>query len=155
MNFAKFLLLAILFVSSFTSHASNWVKVTQNESMAIFADTETIRRTDATVQIWTKWAFKQPKDAADSNPKMAYQSTKDLSVIRCDDRTTVTLQSTKYADADAAGDVVSTSDSYPDTPSRYRHVLPDSIGEIILEYACKKGKEIICSGPPGAVTCSN
>lgn len=62
---------------------------------------------------------------------------KTLAIYNCADRTNNNLEEVFYTDGD--GGTVVQSNAVPESASGYSEVVPDSIGEAILKFACKEG----------------
>ena len=138
MNSRRPLLLVLLLFLSFAnpSYAANWVDAGGNDSISVYVDTQSLRRSGAKVKVWTKWVYAKPWEVKGSYPAKTYQSSKQLSVYHCEERTTVTLQITRYVDSETAE--VADDASGADMASRYSEVAPDTIGESLLEFACQR-----------------
>lgn len=113
--------------------ASNWVTVSQSGTGAtIEVDLDSIRSSGGRVKAWTRWSYTTPQEVKHSYPPKTYTSSKDLVVYNCYERSSATIQSTSYSQN---GEVVD-SRSVADVPSAYSEVVPDSVGESILDAVC-------------------
>ena len=121
---------------SHTALAANWVEVGGNSKVTAYVDTQSIRKIGPKVKIWTKWVHTEPVEIKRTYPKKTYMVGKELSVFNCVERTTLTLRAIDYAEVDSL-DVVRDA-SAPDIPSRYTEIAPETIGEIIFNFACKE-----------------
>ncbi len=126
----------IIVVITDSSIASDWIKVASTDDYSVYADMQTLSRTGPKIKVWEKWVFESPQGDLLSSTKKPYQSWKSLEAFLCDERTVVTLQIAHYADKEMKSDPLF-SISYPDTPSRYRNITPDTTGELLLEFLCK------------------
>ncbi|HSD35919.1 MAG TPA: surface-adhesin E family protein [Rhodocyclaceae bacterium] len=135
MSFKQILLLVGSLLAC-QAHAANWALVDSNSESKIFLDTESVRRNGSKVKVWIKWSHSAPVAAKNTYPEKQYQSSKSLDIYDCSDRSSASIQFILYADADG-GEVVK-SDSIPERLASFREVVPDSIGEAILEAACKR-----------------
>lgn len=126
---------SILVTTMGVTHASNWVDVGGNDSVTAEVDTHSLRRTGKKVKVWVRWTNAVPEETPGVYPKRMYLSEKGLSIYDCVARTYINLQVIRYADKDG-GEVIDSATA-PDVPSHYRDVAPDTIGESILDYACK------------------
>jgi len=122
--------------SSCIGQPSRWVEVGGNDEMTAYADTQSMRRTGPKVKVWLKWVNASPVETSTVFPKKTFLSEKTLAVYHCTDRSSATLQVIRYANADFTGEVVESLNGQ-DTPSSYRDLAPETIGESILNYACK------------------
>lgn len=118
------------------AQSSRWVEVGANDEITAYADTQSMRRTGAKVKIWLKWVNASPVETSTVFPKKTFLSEKTLAVYHCTDRSSTTLQVIRYANADFTGEVVESLNGQ-DTQSAYRDLAPETIGESILNYACK------------------
>lgn len=124
----------VLATASTTVLSANWVEVAGNDSVSVFVDLQSLRRSGSKVKVWEKWIYTAPMPVMNSYPPKTYQSRKDLVMYQCTERRSGALQLTEYVDNDT-GEVVGTL-SRVDKPSLYSEVIPDSIGEAILEFVC-------------------
>lgn len=115
--------------------AATWVRVGAGSKVVVLVDRDSLRRTGAKVKVWINWVYQEPIELEGTYPKKQYKSMKSLAIYNCTELTTITLQQTVYADDDG-GEVVN-SEAQQETPGRYREIVPDSVGESILNYACK------------------
>jgi hypothetical protein len=118
-----------------SAQSSRWTEVGGSDQITAYADTQSLRRQGPKVKVWLKWINAAPADTDTVYPKKKYMSAKALSVYHCADRTAVTLQVIRYADADG-GEVVETL-NVSDKPENYSELAPETIGESILNYVCK------------------
>ena len=88
------------------------------------------------MKAWVKWLYETPRELKGVYPAKNYQAVRDLSIYNCSDRNSITLQSTRYSDIEMT-DVVQDV-SIKDVAGDYSEVAPDTIGEALLEYACKE-----------------
>jgi len=125
-----------LLAVSVQSHAANWVSIGGNGTTEAFIDKQSLRRTGQKVKVWSKWEYSEPMEVRASYSKKTYLASKELDIYDCSERTSLTTQQTLYGTPDM--DSVVGSFSSPDFPHLYSEVVPDSIGEAILEFACKE-----------------
>lgn len=114
--------------------AATWVPVAGNASMAAEVDRDSMRRAGPKVKVWVRWLYQESTDVKDAYPKLTFQSLKSLAIYNCVDKTNINLQEVFYADRDG-GEVVKTN-VVPETTAGYDEVVPDSMGEAILRFAC-------------------
>jgi len=135
--FALFAVFSLCFISSDCfAQSPRWVEVGGNDDITAYADTQSMRRTGVKVKVWLKWVNTSPVETSTVFPKKTFLSEKTLAVYHCTDRSSTTLQVIRYANADFTGEVVESLNGQ-DTPSTYRDIAPETIGEGILNYACK------------------
>lgn len=134
----RFVVIAALCLASQSAAAQNsrWIRVSGDDSVEVYMDTQSIRRTGSTVKAWLKWRFASPQETASVSPKKTYSSSKVLGIYRCGDRTAATIQYIRYSQSDASGEVVE-SFSIPEVVATLEEVAPETNGETILEYVCK------------------
>ena len=105
--------------------AANWIYVAANEVGTVFYyDADTIQRSGTQVTVWMKWDHSRDKTAKE-------RERKGRSRYDCEQRTETLLNSTVY---------------YPNGQNRSftweaydqsaRPVVPDTVGEAILETVC-------------------
>ena len=133
---SKVLLAALLLTSSTIAQPSRWVEVGGNDEITAYVDTQSLRRTGPKVKVWLKWVNASPVETDTVYPKKKYMSAKTLNVYHCTDRTLAGIQSIRYANADATGEVVETV-SIAEAKAEYTDLAPETIGESILVYVCK------------------
>jgi hypothetical protein len=120
---------ALLSLTCFVANAE-WVLVSEIESeLKIYADPATKRRTGNVVRMWSLFDFAKP---AAWNGK-AYYSSRIYKQYDCVEKTSQTLQSTRFAGKMLLGELVD-SDNIPRDKS---FVAPDTAGEHMLNFACK------------------
>jgi hypothetical protein len=132
----KVLLPVFLLISSATAQPSRWVEVGGNDEITAYVDTQSLRRNGLKVKVWLKWVNASPVDTDTIYPKKKYMSAKTLNIYHCTDRTLAGIQSIRYANADASGEVVETV-SVAEARAEYTDLAPETIGESILVYVCK------------------
>jgi len=135
-NFKASILLFVLLSSiAESSSAAKWFLITQTQDIKIFIDMESLRISGPKIKVWEKWVYARPQEVLSSSPKKTYSSEKILAVYRCDERASAFLQINEYADRDGSSGIVQHF-SYPDVPSLYTQIVPDSLNEHILKFIC-------------------
>ena len=114
--------------------AATWVPVAGNPSMAAEVDHDSMRRTGSKVKVWVRWIYQEPTELKGAYPKITFQSLKSLAIYNCTEKTNINLQEVFYAERDG-GEVVKTN-TVLETAASYDEVVPDSMGEAILRFAC-------------------
>jgi hypothetical protein len=103
----------------------------------VFIDLQSIKRTGLKIKVWVKFKNNSDKYLYGFYPTAKiYRSSLALFAYRCDERTSIMLQVIYYADRDTMSEIVY-SKSFSDNPSQYENVVPDTNGEILLDFACK------------------
>ena len=114
---------------------ANWAYVVSADTLKVWVDTDSLRSSGTRVKAWAKWVYSQPVLIAASDPKLYFRSMMSLSIYQCDDRTGAEIQVLTYSDADATESI--RTRTYPDIPSRYQDVVPESVGEKVHLFVCK------------------
>ncbi len=117
-----------------SSIAADWVKVISKDDTTVFVDMQSLRRTDSKVKVWEKWVFEGDQEI--EGTKKSFRSAKLFKAYHCAEGTALLLEANMYADHDAKSKELY-SQSYPDTPSGYNKILPETVGEVIFTYVCK------------------
>ena len=120
-----------------SSNAAEWVYVGSGGGgdLSVWVDKDSMRRSGSKVKTWSRWTYKKPKLLSESGPARYFQGMQALEVYLCDERSGTHLQVIKYADTDFSDQVEART--YPDDAKRYEDVVPDSLGEKLLKFACK------------------
>lgn len=116
--------------------ASDWEIVSVGSNVTASVDKESIRFQGGTAKIWVSWLFTDPQDIEYSYPKKTYLLSKNLELYKCTDRTSATIQVIRYSEAD--GGAVVDSKQIPESLATFSEIAPDTMGETILQWACKK-----------------
>ena len=128
-----FFALALLGAST-SAVAADWVHVAENDSFTSLTDRTSLRRTGSRVRGWEMKVHASPTAAA-TDPSKTYQSVKRLMIYNCVERTSAASQIIRYATADG-GEVVESA-TFEEKEMSFQESPPDSIGEAMLDYACK------------------
>ena len=121
---------------SATATAANWVLVGDNPKATVEVDRAGITREGATTKAWFRWNYAAPQYTA--GDKKAYRSAKQLNVFNCSKRQYAIAQQIGYEELDSMGDSVF-HEAF--RKLEYVEVIPDSIGESMLEYVCALPKK--------------
>jgi hypothetical protein len=128
---------ALLFLCGVTTaQESRWRHVGATDSVDVYLDTKSPTRDENAVKAWSMWVYRTPLQLNDSVPPQMYRSTKQHVVYDCASRTSSMLEILFYEDVQASGDVVGSA-SQSRFPGLYGNVIPNSIGEKLLDFACK------------------
>lgn len=117
------------------AHATRWVDVAGNSEVTVFVDVDSIRRDGNQVRTWLKWQWNLNQEVPDSYPPKKYLLERQLQVSDCKHRTLAIAQGVRYSDKDGA-DAVS-SYTVDRTHWQFSDVVPETIGETIVQFACK------------------
>jgi len=86
------------------------------------------------IKAWIMHSFDEARTSK-TYPAFQYKSTLQLDVFNCVERTSDTLQEVYYSEANRQGDVIK-SNSYSRKGLDFVDVVPGSVGEGQLEFAC-------------------
>ena len=114
--------------------AANWVEIGGNDSVTAYVDADSIRHVGPKVKTWLKWEWVRPQPVPNTFPEKTYQLEKQLQVSDCVAGRLAVIQGTYYSSLDGA-DVVN-SYSIAEGKVAYTEVVPETIGESILKFAC-------------------
>ncbi|MCX7206244.1 MAG: hypothetical protein NT086_09755 [Proteobacteria bacterium] len=137
----KIILVFYLTLLSTQSYSSNWIEVTQSEDKSTFSvDKSSLRKNGHSVKGWVYGQFSSPHNEHYStkifneniNTLKTYQSTKELYIWDCSLRKSAITQSIAYMGKNG-GEVVN---SYLFKNPELSDIVPDSIGEALLNYSC-------------------
>jgi hypothetical protein len=133
-------ILALLTVAA-PAAAANWVQVDRTSTAIVLIDTDSIVRRGAYMQAWFLWDYFEDQQTERSYPAKVYRSSKELRVFDCAARSTDSLQSVRFSGDTGQGDVVE-SLAWPVSQKDFRDVVPDSIGEEMLNRVCRKAPSL-------------
>jgi hypothetical protein len=127
--------LFLTLVMSNASLAATWVQIAGNDDVLTYIDQESIRKSGNRVKTWLKWQWAKPSEILNSYPKKMYLLEKQLQINDCANGTITIAQGTRYADRDGIDAI--DSYIYEERNWKFSEVVPETIGETILKYACK------------------
>lgn len=127
--------LSILCLFPSMAEASDWVEALRTDNVLISIDRNSLRRTGTKVRTWVKWEWAVARESLDG-ARRKYTASKELSIYNCAERSTHTVQAIRYADNEMQ--TVVEDVSVKDVSSSYYEVVPDSIGEALLEFSCNE-----------------
>lgn len=123
-------------VTGCVSTSPRWRFVTGSSGIVVFVDTKTLRRTGSTATVWVRFAFAKPKTMNDLFAT-TYHNETSLVVYNCKERTVTYLEQIFYQRPDGTG-YVANSHTFPEYERTASAVIPQSLGEAVLEYVCRK-----------------
>lgn len=128
---SKVILTVILAVVSSNAMAE-WVRVgrTDNATRTIYANPSTISKNGNIVKMWSLQDFKTPQ-ISPGNPFLSY---KELNAYDCRGDRARRLSLSFYSENMGGGNTVFTNS----TPDGWEPLAPDSVGETLLQEACRK-----------------
>lgn len=115
-------------------NASDWQWTTESDSANYFMDFDSIATQAGHKKAWVRVNYTTPMESV-SYPKKPYKSAKLLYYFDCSGKLLGIFQTVRYADFNAAGEVVET-DSARFSPTQLNDVVPDTIGEKLQQIAC-------------------
>lgn len=126
----KITLTAMFFLST-NSYAANWVSASASNNGAEYSiDIQSLRRNASIVKGWVLIKHAEPKEVTKSFPKKEYITEKFFYAWDCANTKYALL---KFIDYSESGESV---DSGEDSNAKFSEVVPESIGEELLQKAC-------------------
>ena len=121
-----------LLASMSSGAAAEWVMVSESDASTTYADPASMRTIGNVVRILTIHDFKKARTDTNGNLFTSSKSQEDFDCIK--KRTRVVFFSL-HAENLGKGEVI-----YRDpTPDKWVPILPNSSGEFLWQFACKKG----------------
>ena len=122
---------------SASAYASDWVFVTDTDDETIFVDKSSIVQIGKYKKAWVWHDGKSARFLDSSSSFDTYLSTLELSLARCDERTSSYIRDIYYEKSSMKGKVVY---SYGEelSKAKFQDVVPNSVGENIFNYICRK-----------------
>jgi hypothetical protein len=125
------LFLALTLFSSQVS--AEWELVQSDDESSLFMDKSTIRNQGLYIAMWSLIDFESPQKSSEG----AFWSAKYLNLYNCRERTSGTKAFANYSEQMGLGKVIF-SHSFESFEVDFSDVLPDSLGEAMLDAACGK-----------------
>jgi hypothetical protein len=123
---------------AFPSYASDWRNVTKTNDAIIYVDYGSVAPRGKYMRAWVMFDYILPKQTV-TYPQKEYKSGKMLWAFDCEERTSATAQYILLSGDFGDGEPVhSLSTSWG--LLKFDDVVPDSIGEIVLNVACASRK---------------
>jgi hypothetical protein len=97
--------------------------------VAITLLTDRVRRTGSGYDLWVTWYYKEPRSARYGSYQ--YDHVLEHMIVTCTSRRWGTLRSVAYRNTEVVDDVQS-----PTSPPRMEEMLPNSVGEAMLNNLC-------------------
>lgn len=136
--FSRMLCGLLIFAACSTSHASNWIQAAgDNNGTSIWLDTMSVHFAGSHAKAWLMFDYQTDQTIQGTYPAKSARSLKELDLFNCDQGTSVTVQVLWTSMTNGAGEVVY-SNSIPPETARYTDVVPDSVGEAILNAVCSR-----------------
>lgn len=129
------LLLALSFaVLPAISSASDWQYVAGAGEKFFYMDFDSVAQVGINTKVWVRADYLKPQET-DSYPKKSYQASKLLYYFDCKAKMLGVVQRVSYEKMAAEGEVVE-SHSKKFDPKMLDDVVPESIGEGLMDAAC-------------------
>lgn len=123
--------ISILVISSLISsltYAADWIAVDYTDELIVYVDKSNITYNKNIVKAWIKYQYELPqKDASDKD----FTDAKALYKHNCREKTSAVLQFITYD----SGKVVN-SYNYTSKNLFFEDVIPESLGNSVLNYVC-------------------
>ena len=119
------------------SRASEWVYIGSSGGgdLSVWMDKDTVRRSGSKVKTWSRWIYKKPSLLPEPGVTRYFRAMQALEVYQCEDRTSTHLQVLRYADTEFVDQLMART--FPDDATRYEDVVPESLGEKMMKFACQ------------------
>ena len=129
----KLLFIAVLLLIANSAFSADWVEVdsSKDKLMVVYANRSSIMQIGNSIKIWELVDFKVPQK--DSKGRR-YLSIKVLSEYNCIENKTQSLATHEYSKNMGDGNIIFSYEEQ--NPSNWVTVIPDSLGEVKLKYAC-------------------
>ncbi len=124
----KLLLTLILAVVS-SSAMAEWVKVSEDKLVTVYADPTTIRKIGDKVKMWALWDYSTAQEG-DSKP---YMSVRIQNEYNCKEETDRQIYATTFSGNMLEGNTIDTQGGRDWEP-----IAPRTIGETLWKFACGK-----------------
>lgn len=122
-----------------SSQAANWIPVRTASDGITALDTQSVSAAGGKlIKAWVKNSFPAAREAG-TTPPFSFQSYLSLRVFDCAHRSSDLLQQVFYAGPDGTGEIVK-NQSYPRDKIKLVDVVPDTLGEDLLVFACEAAK---------------
>jgi hypothetical protein len=115
-----------------------WRAVYADANVGVYVHQSSLARTGKYKKAWVMWNYAAGQKTVD-HPVSAYQSAKWLEYFSCEERASANVQAIYYSGFAGTGDSVR-SYKYTVGPTSFSEVVPDSVGDTVLNYICDDGK---------------
>lgn len=130
----KIIIIAALLASGSCAHASDWVQVSNTDTLQVYLDRQSVAKSGKLRKAWISYTYKESPSPTVSGKN--YKSTKSLELFSCAERTNATYQTVFYADDFGLGSVVNIWQIQPKI-AVFSEVVPDSVGETMINTVCR------------------
>ena len=134
------------------AQAADWKLVNKTDTVAAYFDEQGIARTQNKIKLWALWDYASTQKI-DGAPQKEYLSLKELSYYDCAERTRAAVQAVFYPGAFGMGESIETTVRDP-SKVLFVDVVPDSLGEFMLNRACAMARQKFSPSPESAAAAS-
>lgn len=127
---AVFLTLALIFSAALPAHARQWVVVFESPVVTVFLDVDSIKGVGNIRNFWIRYRYSEPRTVDFSR----ISSSLSRSWVNCD---TEQVSDSQFVAYDEQGRSLFDSGDKGE-PEEWRSVLPDTAGEEILKFVCRR-----------------
>jgi hypothetical protein len=127
-----------LIVVATAAHPAQWQLVEGSSKLTLHVDVESIRSEGGRVKAWFRWNYAETQYTYPN--REPFRSMKELNYFDCGKRTYAIAQSVAYAERDGRGESPYRA-ALPFSQLTFEEVIPESIGELMLEYVCRNPRK--------------
>lgn len=134
---SKFVVLGVIIAVALAPawcYSSDWIIFIKDDKFVAYVDVQSISQAGSHVKAWFMWDYMETQKNT-FYPFQDYKSSKTLNYFNCSARTSAGIQSVLYAGQVGTSNAVG---QYQYDPSKivFQDVVPDTQGEIMLDYVC-------------------
>jgi len=122
-------ILMMLLAAVSSSAMAEWVKVSEDKLVTVYADPTTIRKIGDKVKMWALWDYSTAQEG-DSKPYMSVRIQKEFN---CKEETDRQIYATSFSDNMAGGHTIGRQGG-----KKWEPIAPRTIGETLWKFACGK-----------------
>lgn len=112
---------------------AKWLPIGSTSSASVYFDKTPILKDGNFLKSWVLWAYKE-EQRYKSGEK--FQSSLQMTLFNCKDRTSVVRQVVNYSSSSGNGEVTS-AETFQKDDLKFADIVPGSIGEDLVNHACK------------------
>ena len=120
------------------AYGEEWEFLGSQKGIDVYIDKTSIAHNKHYLKAWFRWDY-QGKNTLPTYPHTEFMSAKSLEYFDCEDETRANVQLIFYSGQSGSGEPVSSFISSP-TKAQFAKVLPESLEEASLDYACDNGQ---------------
>ena len=125
---------------SLNTSAADWKQFSKSDEAFHSVDHDSIAPRGKYMRAWVMVDYFKPKKLT-AYPNKEYLSSKALWAFDCVEKTITSIQDIAYAGDTGVGEIVE-STSVDWEKARFRDVVPDSMGEAVMQIVCKRKPQI-------------